>query len=399
MRKKRVYIALLIYLSVYIFADVTLVSEIALKTKSLYGTKNLIENLEYGICNAEYIEKLKFSFLILEKTDEKSLSQSIGNNVVDKTSIVACFDECGKHLYNVGIINSYENGGIVSPQFLYVNSDTLYINDSATKRVSAFHIFPDSALFVYSIDISDFFTGGDFIIESRIICGSTPAKTDEAKNRIVALGTISEDPSYSESKEIINSNYLVSTESFREKATVSFEAFYLKHKIKCPESLNADIMEMVFSGGLFTLCHFSKTQDYIIFASSYGTEYDLYDIRAGSISRNQINSFLNYRNLADIIGFSIKDYRDASSKLRRIMVDSKRDNLFFYYFFNSLTAEVTGFNKSMIVCSLLDNRLLSALIPIDFVPIRYDEKKNVIKGIKVIDGQVFICDYLFRREK
>ncbi len=388
------FIICLIYLT--ILTDIILAKNISItldRTVSLEKIDNvnyesMHKTFELGLNNiCDYSVINGDILLICKKIDQKSVNNKIKLQVtkssvdIDMISSVEVFDSNGDYKGPVGIVNSYINGGIISPVCIETTDNGLFIVDDETGRVNKFRIDQYPLAFEYSISYRDKFDGYNIsVINDRLYTSNPKGFLSDNFNSGIVFEFV-DDPDYDHSMNIKELDQFIPVNEFR-----SFFGFG-DNDIDGIGDLTPSMIEILKTRGLYTKVRYAHDLDGNVYAvNAFGSEINKLNRNNKIIIKNKIPIFEEIRNEEkNIQERTSSHWNDLYSECSDIFYDNDLNSVILYYRFSKDLSKIKGYSRALLFLSSDTLEPISDLIPIEFIPVRINPATNEMIGLNFIE--------------
>ncbi len=326
------------------------------------------------------------------KTTNQVLSTE-NNSELNNQLKICVFDKNGEFVQSIGKYNSFTEDGYIALGNIEVKNDQVQVYDQNLNKLIVFENYQ----FSYNIDST---YPDDSVKLSLVQCwqgkgfGYQPYRFDWDHFDSAFICHLKDDPDFPETKMIYDVTTFLDVRSYKNEI---FSDFILYQDM---EKLDSEVRSMIsafYTDTVYFYVKFSIQNDGSYYAlNNYGTEIHFFDVDNKLCSIYQLKSIAQMRQ-GEIENFhlSYKDFSEVFhfSYLNTFFVDTKNNRAFCYFIGSDIMEKKYGSKKLFYIYSFSNKNEIIPILPIDFIPVCYDEYDNVLIGIKINNSSITVQYY------
>jgi len=211
------------------------------------------------------------------------------------------------------------------------------------------------------------------------------------------VAELKEDPEYPEVKLISELTEFYDIEKYKD----SILGNYQRYTKKDVSIMVKSYVGVLWSESVYVISNFVIREDNSYFVvNGFGTElfhYNNYDVKLDSIFFEQISKIRKSEIEFFHLNHDPKIKINHFSHLENLFLDENNDNIYFYYSTSMKINDEFSSPRLLFVYSFKTKKTILELTPIDFYPITYDENKDLLVGLKIVDQRIKIQYYKIKQ--
>ena len=352
--------------------------------------KTLLETDFIPVAQVSNYTKMNDAFVIVTIPD----AVFVGSGRVKYEREFYYFDRDDNKIYHVDVAKGRTLKSINSPSYSIVKNDTLLIHDSATRRVSALLLSKQGITAFYSYDTQMYLSVPVFnIIDNKFYASKSFLGSQLSKG--LSVFDIKQDTSYVDSRNLENeSNYI---DCYRYRKLIDTDIYEKMKNTPDDDIVFQSFKESMTTENVYFKNYVLKHNNEILIVNSYATDiYRIVDDREELV--DSINIGLKYREnelrLIEENKFVPMQF-DVYSQTHRVFSDESRDFIMLYIQQMKKLRKASGNDCDYILIKKLGVTEGESewMIPIDFIPVYYNEEESTFYGFRKVDGFLNYVEY------
>jgi hypothetical protein len=329
------------------------------------------------------------------KSNKKTnLAISSENNPESNNQLKICvFDKNGKFVQTIGKNNSFTKDGYIALGNIETINDQVQIYDQNLNKLIVFENYQ----FLYNIDSTDPL---NHVKLSLVQCwqgrgfGYQPYRFDWDNFDSAFVCQLKDDPDYPETKTVHEISTFFDVRSYKNEI---FSDFILNQDMERLDPPIRSMISALYTDTVYFYVKFSIQKDGTFYAvNNYGTEIHFYSIdnkmdnsfhlKEIAIMRKEEkeNFHLSYRDFSNVFHFSY---------LNTFFVDMNNRRAFCFFIGSDIMEKKYGSKKLFYIYSFSSKNGIIPILPIDFIPVCYDENDNILIAIKIENYSITVQFY------
>ncbi len=387
----KIFFLLFLIIRVNNLIGLQLVKEVILEKRSDVDYQKLVDNFNKGYrivseSDSTYFYILLPTKFLLNKNKTQNTINLKAHNFRNELSV---FSKTGKFIKTIGEQGSYARDG-------YSNLNNIKIINNEVQLTSNRTVVYDknTLTFKYNIDSSSF-ENYNFRLQINAVyknkCfGEQPYQFNIKHYDDGFVAYLANDPEYKGVKIISDVKNFLNVKEYEKMIFANYELHQKIEKNDSPQIRS--FIKVVQTNGVFISTKFEIMDDGSYYAiNGFATElffYNKFDILKQRISLNQILDLRKREIKSFVSGKKHLAKNHYFSYLDNFFMDKKNDIIFLSFQTSKIIQDEINSKRMLFAYSIKDNAIILNLAPIDFYPVTYNEKSNLLVGIKVLGDKV-----------
>ena len=377
-------ITTIVLLTLQIFCLLYAENLIQTKSKEIFETDKVLIRKSSG-----FLEKEK-CIIFLTVSD----AENYENDIVEKSRKVYSYNTYDDFVKEIFVPNGHNRNSLKVPVHMIVKGDTLFFLDMKSSRISAMKHIAGKLECQYSFDMESKTRSTVFnIIDSKMYTSKSAGGTELSKS--LSIYSINKDTLYKDSRILTDERHFIDYAKYRDQLDSRVNKFLKKRADKGSSKINLDATEAIISENIYFNVFAFKYNDKIFALNGCGT--DIIEIKNDTEQFfTKIDTMIALRKLEEQ---QMREHQllpghfDTYSQIQKIFCDESRNLIMLYLNRKQRMRDATGEQRDYLVLKYtnLDND--EVVLPINFVPVHYNEETGTFYGLKQEDGVLKYVEY------
>lgn len=319
-----------------------------------------------------------------------------GDKTVEQTRIFYSYDIKTDHVSDFAVPKGYTGNSLKCPVYTVSIDDTLFFLDQSNTRVSAMKLIGNRFETQYTIDMDSKTRSSVFsIIDSKMYTSKSTSGTSQRKS--LSVYEINLDNQYSDSRILTDEKHFIEYTKYRDQLDSRINKLLKIGADEGNSEMILDFTEAMLSENTYFNVYAFKYNDKVLAMNGCGT--DIYEIAGDSEKLyTTVDTMLSLREQEVTImreNKLIPRHFDTYSQIQRVFCDESKSIIMIYLDRMKKVKEASGDMNDYLIIKFTGNNKADdeIVLPINFMPVYYNEETSTFYGLKKDAGVLKYVEY------